>query len=207
MEIRPESAGDRVAVRRVHVAAFGDRGHIVAGLVDGLRAAHGERAVGLVATEGDDVVGHVLFTPGLLDAPRRLVDVAVLSPLAVAPARQRQGIGSALVRRGVDALAERSLPLVFLEGAPDLYRRFGFRAGRELGFRRPSLRIPDEAFQVLPMASYEPWMTGTLVYSHVFWEHDAVGLRQPRPDIARTASSMPAPPDSTGSTYRRAQAR
>ena len=32
---------------------------------------------------------------------------------------------------------------------------------------------------VLPMPSYEPWMTGTLVLSHVFWEHDAVGLREP----------------------------
>jgi putative acetyltransferase len=60
-----------------------------------------------------------------------------------------------------------------------LYARFGFRAGGELGFRKPSLRIPDDAFQALMMPSYEPWMTGTLVYSHVFWEHDAVGLREP----------------------------
>jgi len=51
-------------------------------------------------------------------------------------------------------------------------------AAAELGFRKPSLRIPDAAFQALPMPAYEPWMTGTLVYSHVFWEHDAVGLRE-----------------------------
>jgi putative acetyltransferase len=51
-----------------------------------------------VAADGDEVVGHVLFTPGLLDAPRRLVEVAVLSPVAIWPARQRQGIGSALIR-------------------------------------------------------------------------------------------------------------
>jgi putative acetyltransferase len=68
---------------------------------------------------------------------------------------------------------------VFLEGPPDYYGRFGFRAGGGLGFRKPSLRIPDDAFQALPLPSYEPWMTGTLVYSHVFWEHDAVGLRDP----------------------------
>jgi hypothetical protein len=65
---------------------------------------------------------------------------------------------------------------VFLESHPGYYRRFGVRAGGELGFRTPSLRIPDDAFQALPMPSYEPWMSGTLIYSHVFWEHDAVGL-------------------------------
>ena len=151
----------------------------MASLVDGLRAAHGERSVELVATDGADVVGHVLFTPSLLDAPRRLVEVAVLSPIAVRPGWQRQGIGGALIRRGLDAIAERSSPIVFLEGDPGYYARFGFRAGAELGFRKPSLRIPDAAFQALPMPAYEPWMTGTLVYSHVFWEHDAVGLREP----------------------------
>jgi putative acetyltransferase len=179
MDIRPETAADRVAVRDLHRAAFGEHGQVVARVLDGLWAAHGERAIGLVATDGDAVVGHVLFTPSLLDAPRRLVEVAVLSPVAVAPSRQREGIGSALIRRGLDRLAEGPYPLVFLEGDPRFYRRFGFRAGGELGFRKPSLRIADDAFQVRPLPSYEPWMTGTLVYSHVFWEHDAVGLRDP----------------------------
>ncbi len=49
--------------------------------------------------------------------------------------------------------------------------------GGELGFRKPSLRIPDAAFQVLKLPRYEEWMTGTLVYSQLFWQHDAVGLR------------------------------
>jgi putative acetyltransferase len=47
------------------------------------------------------------------------------------------------------------------------------------GFRKPSLRIPDDAFQVAALAAYEPWMTGTLVYSATFWVHDCVGLRDP----------------------------
>ena len=71
-----------------------------------------------------------------------------------------------------------SVPLVFLEGAPGYYSRFGFEQGSELGFRKPSLRIPDAAFQVLRLPAYEQWMTGTLVYSEVFWRHDAVGLRE-----------------------------
>lgn len=49
--------------------------------------------------------------------------------------------------------------------------------GSDLGFRRPSLRIPEPAFQVILLPAYEEWMTGTLVYSRVFWDHDCVGLR------------------------------
>jgi putative acetyltransferase len=47
----------------------------------------------------------------------------------------------------------------------------------DLGFRKPSLRIPDAGFQVRLLPAYELWMTGTLVYSQTFWDHDLVGLR------------------------------
>jgi putative acetyltransferase len=177
VDLRVERPGDRAAVRDVHLRAFGDHGMVVADLVDALRAA--PDALSLVAERSGRVVGHVMFTRSLLDAPRRLVDVQVLSPLAVVGEHQREGIGSALVRRGLETMAERSVPLVFLEGSPGYYSRFGFVAGGGLGFRKPSLRIPDAAFQVVRLAAFEPWQTGTLVYSEVFWQHDTVGLRDP----------------------------
>jgi putative acetyltransferase len=177
VEIRHEQKRDANAVRTVHLAAFGDHGPVVADLVDDLRAAPGQTS--LVAVEGDEVVGHVMFTASLLDAPRRLVEVQVLSPVGVLPAAQGRGVGSALIRSGLELLRERAVPLVFLEGAPGFYARFGFEPGGELGFRKPSLRIPDAAFQALRLPAYEPWMIGTLVYSEVFWRHDAVGLREP----------------------------
>jgi putative acetyltransferase len=167
----------------VHVAAFADHGEAVANLVDDLReTSAGGDGVSLVAEEAGGVVGHAMFTPGLLDAPRRLVPVQVLSPVGVLPARQRDGVGSALIRRGLELMAGRSVPVVFVEGPPQYYSRFGFEPGKEQGFRKPSLRIPDPAFQALVLPAYEPWMTGTLVYSDVFWRHDAVGLREPGPE-------------------------
>ncbi|MBB3676435.1 hypothetical protein [Modestobacter versicolor] len=69
------------------------------------------------------------------------------------------------------------MPAVFLEGDPAYYGRLGFVAGAGLGFRRPSLRIPEPAFQAVLLPAHEPWMTGTFVYPDVFWRHDAVGLR------------------------------
>jgi putative acetyltransferase len=185
MDLREERPGDRESVRKIHQLAFGDHGPadhglVVASLVDSLRETITPAAgLSLVAEHDGQIVGHVLFTRSLLDAPRRLVEVQVLSPLAVLPEQQKRGIGSALVRHGLKALAEQAVPLVFLEGDPGYYSRFGFAPGRDQGFRKPSLRIPDAAFQVIKLPRYEPWMTGTLVYAEPFWRHDCVGRRDP----------------------------
>lgn len=186
MYLRDEQQGDRQPVRTVHRQAFGDHGAVVADLVDTLRGTiTPDTGISLVAEDAGRVIGHIMFTTSLLDAPRRLVDVQVLSPLAVAPEYQRQGVGSALVRRGLELLAERSVALVFLEGDPGYYHRFGFQPGSVHGFRKPSLRIPDAAFQVIKFPAYEPWMTGTFVYSQPFWQHDAVGLRGPDDQVSQ----------------------
>lgn len=182
MDVRVERSDDATAVRSLHREAFGDHGQVVAELVDALREhITSNSGVSLVAVDEQDVIGHVMFTRSLLDAPRRLVEVQVLSPVAVLPARQRQGVGAALVRAGLRVMVERSVPVVFLEGDPRYYSRLGFAAGAPQGFRKPSLRIPDPAFQALRLPDHEPWMTGTLVYSETFWRLDAVGLRDGSP--------------------------
>jgi putative acetyltransferase len=176
VELRAERAGEEQQIADVVERAFGER--VVADLVAALRRSPDwVDGLSFVAVVDGGVVGHILFSRSLLDAPRRLVDVLVLSPLSVAPEFQRRGIGSALIRFGLDQISRRREPLVFLEGSPAFYRRFGFQPGGGLGFRRPSLRIPEPAFQVVKHPSYEPWMTGTLVYSRVFWDLDCVGLR------------------------------
>ena len=180
MEVRAEKPSDWSSVRAIHLAAFRDHGEVVANLVDDLRdpVARGE-GLSLVAEVEERLVGHVMFTPSMLDAPKCLVPVQVLSPIGVLPECQRMGIGTALIRRGVELLSERLVPLVFLEGSPTYYPRHGFEPAAEHGFRKPSLRIPDAAFQVLRLPAYAPWMTGTLVYSETFWRNDVVGLREP----------------------------
>lgn len=177
MEIRAERDTEHQAVRDVQRRAFGDEGPLITEIIDELRLRPGTTS--LVAVDGDEVIGHVMFSTALLDAPRRLVEVQVLSPLGVDVAHRRTGVGRALTRHGLDVLAAAGAPLVFLEGDPRYYRGAGFVAGDGLGFRKPSLRIPDAAFQVVRLPAYEPWMTGTLVYPQLWWDHDAVGLRDP----------------------------
>ncbi|MFI5889708.1 GNAT family N-acetyltransferase [Actinoplanes sp. NPDC051513] len=177
MPLRNEQPRDGEAVGSLHRTAFGgEHGGTVAQLVDALRRDD-PGALSLVAEEEGQIVGHIMFSRALLDAPRRLVAVQSLSPLAVAPPWQRRGIGTALIRAGLQRLDEQGVPLVFLEGDPRYYSRAGFRPAGDTGFRKPSLRIPDAAFQVVKLSAYEPWMTGTFVYSETFWQHDCVGLR------------------------------
>jgi putative acetyltransferase len=178
VEIRVEEPADREAVRKLVRAAFGDEGEVVADLVDALNAA-GRTELSLVAEVGGALVGHVQLNRSWLDARERLVGVLVLSPLSVEPGRQREGIGTALVEAAIAGAAGSGAPALFLEGSPDYYGARGFRRASELGFERPSVRIPDAAFQVVVLPSHEEWMTGRLVYCDPFWELDCVGLRDP----------------------------
>lgn len=177
MRVRAESGADVPTTREVVAAAFGEEP--VADLLDALRESDAWRDLSFVAEENGEVVGHVSFNRGWLDAPQRLVEVLVLSPLSVRPDMQRSGVGAALVRASLEQLEVRDEPLVFLEGSPAYYPRLGFVPGATLGLTAPSTRIPAPAFQVMTLPTYAPWMRGALVYPDVFWRHDAVGLRDP----------------------------
>jgi len=164
--------------RAVCIDAFDEPG--IPDLLDALHSSWGwEDDLAFVAVRDGEIAGFVLFTPCFVDAPDRVVPVLVLSPVGVRPDLQGQGIGDALIRGALAELERtRPEPAVFLEGIPSYYPRFGFRPGGELGFVKPSPRIPDRAFMVYPLPSYDPSVRGPLVYADAFWRADAVGLRE-----------------------------
>jgi putative acetyltransferase len=169
---------DSSVVRDLTVRAFGaDEGPVVADLVEALQASDAYGGLSFVAERGGGPVGHTMLTRSWVDAAAALVDVLVLSPLSVAPEHQGSGIGRALVAEAIAAADAEGWPAVFLEGDPGYYGRLGFERASERGFSRPSVRIPDAAFQVVTLTAHQPWMAGALVYADRFWAFDCVGLR------------------------------
>ena len=124
--IRLERADDAAAVRAVNEQAFGQPTE--ANLVERLRQTC-DAALSLVAVD-DGVVGHILFTPVVVESDGRRIVGMGLAPMAVAPERQRQGVGSSLVRRGLEILRERRCPFVVVVGHPGTTRDSGFRPAR-----------------------------------------------------------------------------
>lgn len=168
MIIRLEEAADHGAIDDVVAAAFGSPDE--AALVRRIRASPQYRpAYALVAADGRDVVGHVMVSEVTLRDGAADHPVLSLSPLAVRPDRQGQGIGSALVLDVVARVDADRHPLVVLEGDPGYYGRLGFEDARPSGisFHLPSWAPPD-AGQVRHLTHRDPSLRGTIVYPPAF---------------------------------------
>ena len=121
--IRDEHQSDVLAIHNVHERAFG--GGYEPRLVEMLRNA-GHVTSSLVAIVEDQVVGHVLFSPVTFDPPLAEHGWVALGPIGVLPEYQGRGIGSRLVRRGLDESRSKGCDGVVLLGSPGYYSRFGF---------------------------------------------------------------------------------
>ena len=150
--IRPESAGDAIAIEEVTRQAFASHPHsrqTEVFIVRALRAADA-LALSLVAELQGRVVGHIAFSPVTI------ADGSVgwygVGPVSVLPAVQRQGIGRALVENGLSMMRQRGASGCVLVGEPAFYGRFGFA-------NRPGLLlpgVPQEFFLACPFGSEVP---------------------------------------------------
>jgi putative acetyltransferase len=144
--IRIELPADIDGVRTVNEKAFGQPQE--ARIVDAIRQACPE-ALSSVAVLSGQIVGHILFSPVTVAGADREVRGMGLAPMAVLPGLQRRGIGSRLVRAGLDALRQQQCPFVIVLGHPEYYPRFGFVPASRHGLTCQWAGVPDEAFMVL----------------------------------------------------------
>jgi putative acetyltransferase len=124
MVIRKAGLSDHAMIRAVTEAAFDESRFDEAGIIEGVRV-EGRVLAELVAEDDGLIVGHVLFSRMRAEPPRA---VAALGPVAVAPARQRTGIGDSLCRAGIEACRAAGMEAVVVLGHPPYYPRFGFSA-------------------------------------------------------------------------------
>jgi len=165
--IRAEEPGDYGAIHAVNKAAF-DR-DVEANLVERLRSRWA-LTVSLVAMDGIETVGHIVFTAATLRSAGGETPVLALAPMAVLPTRQKQGIGSRLVAEGLETCRRLGCGLVFVLGHPGYYPRFGFIPAATAGISC-EFDVPDEAFMYLELRDGAlDSVPGTVYYQPEFGE-------------------------------------
>jgi putative acetyltransferase len=143
-QVRFETPQDYPSVYEVNQSAFGRSAE--ADLVEKLRQA-ASPTLSLVAEQHGLVVGHIFFSLLTIQSPQGDWTALGLGPVAVLPAYQGQGIGSQLVRQGLQACREAGWGVVVVLGHPWFYPRFGFKVSRPLGITC-AYQVPEEAFMV-----------------------------------------------------------
>jgi putative acetyltransferase len=144
--IRNEQLHDVSAIRHVNERAF--NGFAEANLVELIRAAE-KAIISFVAIDNENVVGHILFSRVTVGFNPHNIQALGLAPMAVLPEYQRQGIGSELVRRGLEECRRQGFDLVFVLGHTKFYSRFGFTRASVYGFDNEY--NADESFMVLEL--------------------------------------------------------
>ncbi len=168
--IRRDKRADHAAIRKIVGEAFKDQAPpadppVEIGLIDALRASSAWIPQLSLVAESDEqaVLGYVICTRGWVDGRPALG----LGPLAVAPAAQRRGAGSALMHAVLGAADALDEPLVALLGHTEYYPRFGFRPADQLGVMSP-VAAWGSHFQVRTLTAYQPDLRGTFHYAQPF---------------------------------------
>ena len=156
MIIRLEQPKDIKQIRDLNYAAFKNHPHHEPGaeptehlIVDKIRNANA-LTLSLVAEEGGVIIGHIAFSPVTVNDCN--VQWYGLGPVAAVPEKQGQGIGSALIRQGIELMKEQGAKGIVLLGDPEYYQRFGFK-------NHPGLTlagVPAEYFMALPLENITP---------------------------------------------------
>jgi len=146
IEIRNERPENSPAIQQVHTKAFG--GSAEAKLVR-LITERKKALISLVAVSDESVVGHILFSRVTIDNAPAAFNGVGLAPLAVLPKLQRRGIGSKLIREGLERCKQAGYDAVVVLGDPAYYPRFGFVRAADFGLQN-EYGVHDE-FMVLPL--------------------------------------------------------
>ncbi|UFU00663.1 N-acetyltransferase [Radiobacillus kanasensis] len=149
--IRAEKQEDFLLIRELHKLAFQNEGN-EANLVEAIReSSYFVPGLSIVATlQSGEIIGHILFSNIILETERGAKQTLGLAPMAVHPNYQRKGVGSELVRSGLDLCKEKGFEHVFVLGHPQFYSKFGFIPASKFDIEAP-FSVPDEVFTAVEL--------------------------------------------------------
>lgn len=121
-----------------------------------------------MAEDKERILGHIVFSKNVVSVEGVPANLLVLAPIAVMPAFQRLGIGSALVSSGLERARAQGHAGVLVLGDPGFYARFGFVPAARFGLKSP-VSAPAESFMAIEL---EPGsvagLSGVVRYGHEY---------------------------------------
>jgi putative acetyltransferase len=148
MIIRREKKEDFKSIYEIHVKAFKQKDE--SKLVERIRSSKNFiPELSLVAEENGKILGHILFSKIKIIGEEEYESLA-LAPMAVLPELQRRGIGSKLIKEGLNKARELGFNSVIVLGHKDYYPRFGFERASKWNIKCP-FEVPDEAFMAIEL--------------------------------------------------------
>src|SRR6056300_943211 len=126
MNIRLAQEQDLDSILKVIETAFSDEENkAIMNLVQELHQETTSPSIkSLVAEVDNQVIGYVSFSPILLKS-NSSISGYILAPLAISPEHQKQGVGSNLIKSGIDMLTKDDANVLLVYGDPAYYGRFG----------------------------------------------------------------------------------
>jgi putative acetyltransferase len=128
MNIRLTQETDLDSILKVIKTAFSDEENKV--IMNLVQELHQETTCpsikSLVAEIDNQVIGYVSYSPIFLKSDTSIFGY-ILAPLAVSPEHQKQGVGSNLIKSGIDMLTKDGVGVLMVYGDPNYYGKFGFK--------------------------------------------------------------------------------
>lgn len=144
--IREEAQKDKQSISNIHSKAFEGNSEVY--LVDKLREVE-QNLISLVFESNNEVLGHILFSPVTISGGSD-IKMMGLAPVAVLPTHQKQGIGSALIKAGIESAKKSGVQAIVVLGHADYYPKFGFVPSLQFNIQC-EYNVPAENFMILEL--------------------------------------------------------
>lgn len=189
--IQPESLTDYAEIAALHLRAFGNRADVPPIVALQRQRREFDPELSLVAKIDGRMVGHVLFSPYRMRLLSSTISAVNLSPIAVEPAYQGQGIGGRLIREGHAVAASKGSTVSILLGHPTYYPRFGYHT-HAFGSAQLALPAPIPSYEQLEVRGPTEEDVSTLCELWQREEQDVDMALEPGRDLLDWLSPHPA---------------
>ncbi len=146
IKIREEQPKDYLTIKEINDIAFGQPQE--SNIINKLRQ-NCNTLLSLVAIDNEKIVGHIMFSQVTIELDKVTIYGMGIAPMSVIPEYQRKGIGSKLIKEGINILKNKKCLFIVVLGHPEYYPRFGFEKASSYNIKCQWDGIPEEAFMIL----------------------------------------------------------